>query len=36
VLVDTGNHYLVADKEAGFAAAALVEAEIVELLKKSR
>jgi hypothetical protein len=36
VLIDTGNHYLVADKAAGKQAAAVVEAEIIELLKNSR
>ncbi len=36
LLVDTGNHYLVADKAAGEQAASLVESEIAELLKRSR
>ena len=33
LIVDTGNHYLAADREAGDQAAARVEAEIIELLE---
>ena len=32
VIVDTGHHYLVKDKDAGEAAAILVESEIIKLL----
>jgi hypothetical protein len=35
VIVDTGNHYLVKDKEAGDAAATLVESEIIKLLEQT-
>jgi hypothetical protein len=34
ILVDTGNHYLVKDKNAGEAAEVLVEAEIIKLLEQ--